>query len=41
MGQASNRSDAEALDLVLTNCVIIDWQGIIKVGNILSIISRV
>jgi len=31
MGQASNRSDAEVLDLVLTNCVIVDWQGIIKV----------
>jgi urease len=30
MGQASNRSDAEVLDVVLTNCVIIDWQGIIK-----------
>ncbi|TXT11062.1 hypothetical protein VHUM_01813 [Vanrija humicola] len=30
MGQASNRSDSEALDLVITNCVIVDWSGIYK-----------
>lgn len=35
MGQASNRSDEEVLDVVLTNCVIVDWQGIIKVGGVL------
>lgn len=30
MGQASNRKDEECLDLVITNCVIVDWAGIIK-----------
>lgn len=29
-GQASNRSDSEVLDLVVTNALIIDWSGIIK-----------
>ena len=31
MGQATNRSAAEALDLVITNALIIDWSGIYKV----------
>ena len=31
MGQACGRSSAEALDLVITNVVIIDWTGIYKV----------
>ena len=30
-GQASNRSDEEVLDLVITNALIIDWSGIYKV----------
>ncbi|WVR04012.1 urease [Kwoniella sp. DSM 27419] len=29
-GQASDRSDAEVLDLVITNALIIDWSGIYK-----------
>jgi len=34
MGQATNRSAREALDLVITNAVIVDWTGIYKVGNL-------
>ncbi|KIY44091.1 urease [Fistulina hepatica ATCC 64428] len=30
MGQATNRSSAEALDLVITNALIVDWSGIYK-----------
>ena len=30
MGQASGRSDAESLDLVITNALIVDWTGIYK-----------
>ena len=30
MGQASERSDAESLDTVITNALIVDWSGIIK-----------
>ena len=30
MGQASGRRDAESLDTVITNALIIDWSGIIK-----------
>ncbi|KAA1478514.1 urease [Dentipellis sp. KUC8613] len=30
MGQATNRSAAETLDLVITNALIIDWSGIYK-----------
>ena len=33
MGQATNRSAAEALDLVITNALIIDWSGIYKVSG--------
>lgn len=29
-GQASDRSDAEVLDLIITNALIIDWSGIYK-----------
>jgi urease len=31
MGQATNRSSFEALDLVITNALIVDWSGIYKV----------
>src|SRR5690349_19925137 len=30
MGQASGASAAEALDLVITNAVVLDWSGIFK-----------
>ena len=30
MGQASGRPDAESLDTVITNALIVDWSGIIK-----------
>ncbi|KAI6353514.1 Urease [Pyricularia grisea] len=30
MGQASGRSDAETLDMVVTNALILDWSGIYK-----------
>ena len=30
MGQASGRTDAETLDLVITNCLIVDYTGIYK-----------
>ena len=30
MGQASGRSDAESLDTVISNALIVDWSGIIK-----------
>ena len=30
MGQASGRSDAESLDTVITNALIVDWTGIYK-----------
>lgn len=29
-GQASDRSDSEVLDLVITNALIVDWSGIVK-----------
>ena len=31
MGQATNRPALEALDLVITNALIVDWSGIYKV----------
>ncbi len=31
MGQATNRSSTETLDLVITNALIVDWSGIYKV----------
>jgi len=43
MGQASGRSDAESLDTVISNALVIDWTGIfkadigIKNGNIVGI----
>lgn len=40
MGQATNRPSTEALDLVITNALIVDWSGIYKVKTILRIISR-
>ncbi|KAL0945384.1 hypothetical protein HGRIS_000879 [Hohenbuehelia grisea] len=30
MGQATNRSSEVTLDLVITNCLIVDWSGIYK-----------
>ncbi|KAJ3712160.1 urease [Lentinula raphanica] len=30
MGQATNRSSSESLDLVITNALIVDWSGIYK-----------
>ena len=30
MGQASGRSDADTLDTVITNALIVDWSGIVK-----------
>ncbi|KAF9456715.1 urease [Collybia nuda] len=30
MGQSTNRSSSEALDLVITNALVIDWSGIYK-----------
>jgi len=30
-GQASDKHDAEVLDLVITNALVIDWSGIYKV----------
>lgn len=30
MGQASGKTDAQALDTVITNALIVDWTGIIK-----------
>ncbi|KAF9810740.1 hypothetical protein IEO21_06832 [Rhodonia placenta] len=30
MGQATNRSEQETLDLVITNALIVDWSGIYK-----------
>lgn len=35
MGQATNRSASETLDLVVTNALIIDWSGIYKVRTCL------
>jgi urease len=35
MAQATNRSSEEVMDLVLTNAVIIDWQGIYKARDLL------
>lgn len=32
MGQATNRSSEETLDLVITNALIVDWSGIYKVA---------
>lgn len=31
MGQASGRADSEALDLLITNALVVDWSGIYKV----------
>jgi urease len=30
MGQATGRPDSETLDLVITNCLIVDWSGVYK-----------
>jgi urease len=31
MGQATDLSSKEALDLIITNALVIDWSGIYKV----------
>ena len=31
MGQATDRSSKDTLDLVITNALIVDWSGIYKV----------
>lgn len=31
MGQATGKPDSETLDLIITNALIIDWNGIYKV----------
>ena len=36
MGQATNRSSTETLDLVITNALIVDWSGIYKVQSLPS-----
>lgn len=33
MGQATNRPASEALDLVITSALIVDWSGIYKVSG--------
>ena len=33
MGQATNRPSSETLDLLITNCLIVDWSGIFKVSR--------
>lgn len=35
MGQATDRASSAALDLVITNALIIDWNGIYKVRLII------
>lgn len=32
-GQATNKKDADTLDCVITNALIIDWSGIYKVST--------
>jgi urease alpha subunit len=32
-GQATNKADAETLDLIITNALIVDWSGIYKVSR--------
>lgn len=34
MGQATNRPTSEAVDLVITNALIVDWSGIYKVWTL-------
>jgi len=34
MGQATGLSSRDALDLVITNALIVDWSGIYKVESI-------
>ena len=37
MGQATGLKEGEALDLVITNAVIVDWSGIYKVGVVVDV----
>jgi hypothetical protein len=39
MGQATNRPASEALDLVITNALIIDWSGIFKVQSLVFLLT--
>jgi len=36
IGQASGRSDAQCLDLVITNAIVVDWSGIFKAGIVVK-----
>ncbi|KAG5463630.1 MAG: metal-dependent hydrolase [Olpidium bornovanus] len=39
MGQATSATDAESLDLIITNCLIVDYTGIYKVSpNVLDVV---
>ena len=40
MGQATNRSSSDTLDLVITNCLIVDWSGIYKVSSLIFFASE-
>ncbi len=39
MGQATGRSSEDALDLVITNALIIDWSGIYKVFSVIALLQ--
>ena len=39
MGQATGRSAANALDLVITNALIVDWSGIYKASGTCTIFT--
>ena len=41
MGQATDRSGSDSLDLVITNALIVDWSGIYKARLSASPIRRV
>lgn len=36
-GQATNKADAETLDLIVTNALIVDWSGIYKVRPVCAL----
>ena len=39
MGQATDRSSADVVDLLITNALIVDWSGIYKV-KLLFLITK-
>lgn len=41
MGQAGGIREEEALDLVITNILIVDWSGIYKVGTLSDLSSKI